>query len=227
MKSVERNCFTSAPLVAPENTNAQAPDTFTTELLELRRSLYQRALFLAQDRTAAEDLTQETLERALQSRERFRCGSNLGAWLFSILRNLFIDGRRRRAIHARLEQKAVSMLGGDPRSGTPGGGAPEDDARWVEAGRIELGPDERIPCSPLDVVTVDDVNAVVATLPAPQQEIFALAYGDHLSYRQIALRLGIPLSTTGTRLLRARAKVRRQLQRIYDQRLRDHAAARA
>lgn len=223
MKFGEGKCFTSAPLVAPKNTNAQAPDTFTRELLDLRRSLYQRALFLAQDRTAAEDLTQETLERALQSRERFRRGSNLGAWLFSILRNLFIDGRRRRAIHARLEQKAFAMIGCEPIGGGAGAGTPDEEARWFEAGRVELAPDEANPRSPLDVITIDDVNAVVATLPARQQEIFALAYDDHLSYRQIAVRLGIPLSTTGTRLLRARARVRRQLERLHDQRLRDPA----
>ncbi len=50
-----------------------------------------------------------------------------------------------------------------------------------------------------------------------------LAYGVRLSYREIATKLGIPPSTTGTRLLRVRAKVRRRLERVYEERCRERA----
>ena len=226
MKLIEQKRFTSAaPSIAvePENTNAQVADSFTADLVDLRRPLYQRALFLAQDRTAAEDLLQETLERALLCRDRFRAGSNLGAWVFSIMRNLFIDGRRRRAIRARLEQKAfwlglsvVPRADGVDRSG-------DLDPRRSENERFDPGAAEPDPLVPLDLLTIDDVNQAVATLPAAQQEIFALAYGERLTYRQIAARLGIPASTTGTRLLRVRTKVRRWLERVHEQRCQDHA----
>jgi RNA polymerase sigma-70 factor (ECF subfamily) len=223
MKLIEEKRFTSAApsiAVAPENTNAQVADSFTADLVDLRRPLYQRALFLAQDRTAAEDLLQETLERALVSRERFRRGSNLGAWAFSIMRNLFIDGRRRRAIRARLEQKAFWLgLSVVPVSDRGGDG----DPRRSENERFDAGAAEPDPLVPLDLLTIDDVNQAVATLPAAQQEIFALAYGERLTYRQIAARLGIPASTTGTRLLRVRTKVRRWLERVHEQRCLDNA----
>ncbi len=217
MKIRRKRLTSTAPSVAPENTNAQAPDTFIADLIELRRALHQRALFLAQDRTAAEDLLQETLERALQSRERFREGSNLGAWVFSIMRNLFIDTRRRRAIRARLEQKAFWLGELEPPARDP---EHDDDPRYVEVGRLDVGASDPGAPTPLDLITSADVDAAVATLPAAQQEIFMLAYGIRLSYREIATKLGIPPSTTGTRLLRVRAKVRRRLERVYEERCR-------
>lgn len=218
MRIRQKRLTESAASVAPENTNAQAPDTFIADLVDLRRPLHQRALFLAQDRTAAEDLLQETLERALQSRDRFREGSNLGAWVFSIMRNLFIDGRRRRAIRARLEQKAFWLGELEPPSREL---ERDEDAGHVECGRIDHGVTDWEMVSPLDVITSADVDAEVALLPPAQREIFTLAYGVRLSYREIATKLGIPPSTTGTRLLRVRAKVRRRLERIYEQRCRE------
>jgi RNA polymerase sigma-70 factor (ECF subfamily) len=219
MKIRRKRLTETTPSVAPKNTNAQPPDTFIAELVELRRALHQRALFLAQDRTAAEDLLQETLERALQSRDRFREGSNLGAWVFSIMRNLFIDGRRRRAIRARLEQKAFWLGELEPLTRDP---ERDDEApRYAECGRIDVGASDPGALTPLDVITSDDVEAAVAMLAPAQQEIFMLAYGvRRLSYREIAIKLGIPASTTGTRLLRVRAKVRRRLEHVYEARCR-------
>ncbi len=218
MKIRRRRLTEPTASVAPENTNAQVPDTFTANLVDLRRALHQRALFLAQDRPAAEDLLQETLERALQSRDRFRQGSNLGAWAFSIMRNLFIDGRRRRAIRARLEQKAFWLGELEPPARDP---ERDDDGGHPECGRVDAAATDWESVTPLDVITTADVDAAVAMLPPAQQEIFTLAYGARLSYREIAIKLGIPSSTTGTRLLRVRAKVRRRLERVYEERCRE------
>jgi len=219
MKIRRKRLTETTPSVAPKNTNAQAPDTFIAELIELRRALHQRALFLAQDRTAADDLLQETLERALQSRDRFREGSNLGAWVFSIMRNLFIDGRRRRAIRARLEQKAFWPGELEPVARDP---ERDDEApRYAECGRVDVGASDPGALTPLDVITSEDVATAVAMLAPAQQEIFMLAYGVRLSYREIAIKLGIPASTTGTRLLRVRARVRRRLERVYEARCRE------
>jgi len=71
---------------------------FVAAVLRHRRALSTYAQMLARERTAAEDLTLDTLERALRAVTRFKAGTNLRAWLMRIMRNLFTDGCRRSAV---------------------------------------------------------------------------------------------------------------------------------
>ena len=71
---------------------------------------------------------------------------------------------------------------------------------------------------PLDVLSSEDVEEVLPRLPAPYREIFALAYLENLSYRDIATKLGLPLNTTGTRLLRAKLRMRQLLCERFEER---------
>ena len=67
-----------------------------TEMLTLLPDLRAFARFLVRDRTAADDLVQDTVVRALGALGQFQVGTNLKAWLFTILRNLFFEQSRRR-----------------------------------------------------------------------------------------------------------------------------------
>ena len=183
---------------AAPSAGSDAADDFATELVGLRRTLYQRALFLTQDRNAAEDLAQATMERALASRARFQSGTNLRAWLLLMMRNLFIDGRRR----------AVFQVTGNV----------------VDEESAGPGPDAAP--SPVDLLSSDDVAEAAALLCQEQREIFTLAYVDHLSYREIAGRLGISPNATGGRLFRVRTRMRRLLEIIFERRLDDFARGR-
>lgn len=177
---------------------SDAADDFATELIGLRRTLYQRALFLTQDRNAAEDLAQATMERALISRARYQSGTNLRAWLLLMMRNLFIDGRRRAVFQAT--------------------------GNIVDEEFTAPGPDA--PLSPVDLLSSDDVEEAAAQLCQEQREIFTLAYVEHLSYQEIAGRLGISPNATGGRLFRVRTRIRRLLELVFEQRLDDHARGR-
>ena len=73
-----------------------APGSLRGSILALLPDLRAFARFLAQDRVAADDLVQDTLVRALAALEQFQPDSNLKAWLFTILRNLFFEQARRR-----------------------------------------------------------------------------------------------------------------------------------
>jgi RNA polymerase sigma-70 factor (ECF subfamily) len=65
-------------------------------MLTLLPDLRAFARFLVRDRAAADDLVQDTVVRALDALPQFQAGTNLKAWLFTILRNLFFEQTRRR-----------------------------------------------------------------------------------------------------------------------------------
>ena len=70
-------------------------EAFVAELMSLLPEVRRFALSLTRDLNHAEDLIQETVLRALSQHERYAEGTNLRAWLFTILRNLFFTGTRR------------------------------------------------------------------------------------------------------------------------------------
>jgi len=73
------------------------------------------ARFLVRDRTAADDLVQDALVRALGALDQFQPDTNLKAWLFTIVRNAFYEGARRRKREARaLEGHSLLEEAADP-----------------------------------------------------------------------------------------------------------------
>jgi len=118
-------------------------------------------------------------------------GTNLRAWLNRIMRNLFIDGYRRRLAD-------------------PGERCSRETA---------LAPEPEAP-GPADLLSMTDVEVALRSLPAIDQEIFRLAHIEHLPYQELSRRFGLPMNTVGTRLCRARKKLRRLLIRLHASRLR-------
>lgn len=91
---------------------AQANDPFKTDLLELIPFLRAFARSLCGNPEMADDLAQETLVKAWQSRNTFEAGTNLKAWLFTILRNQFYSDRRRAWRQAPWDQDAAERIPG-------------------------------------------------------------------------------------------------------------------
>src|SRR5215213_8367075 len=75
---------------------ADVEAAFRADLLAMTPNLRAFALSLVGDRDRADDLVQDTLLRALQKRDRFEPGTQLQAWLFTLLRNLFYSEYRKR-----------------------------------------------------------------------------------------------------------------------------------
>src|SRR5665213_2312314 len=98
----------------PEN-----PD-FKSELLGLVPFLRALARSLTGNQEAADDLAQETLVKAWQSRASFIPGTNLKAWLFTILRNQFYSDRRRAWRQAPWDQESAERIPGT-----------RDDQNWA------------------------------------------------------------------------------------------------
>ncbi len=114
-------------------------DEFTGGLLKLIPKLRVHALALTHNRTAAEDLVQDTIVSALSARESFNPGTNLSAWAHTILRNRFISTVRRRREMVEFEAA--------PEAAFAATGAQEDSLVLKELARAlaRLAPEQREP----------------------------------------------------------------------------------
>ena len=142
----------------------------------LRR--YARAL--TGERLAADDLVQDTLERALVKRHLWRLGSDLRAWMFTIMHNVFINQVRSRVAEAALDKVAL-----------------EDGGHEVAA-----------PASSIDLLDIADLDAALRQLPVEQREVLLLIGLEELSYAQAASALNVPIGTVMSRLHRGRERLR-------------------
>jgi RNA polymerase sigma-70 factor (ECF subfamily) len=90
------------------------PDSTTGDILDLIPALRLLARSFMQDSDEADDLVQETLVRALANLSGFRPGTNLRAWLFTIMRNAFLTHAPRRAREAPAERHCASVVPSNP-----------------------------------------------------------------------------------------------------------------
>lgn len=126
----------------------------------------------------ADDLVQQTCERALSTGAGPLEGGRVDAWLFRIMRNLFIDGYRRRRPNVVLDDAMAEIL-------------PGQDGRAINEARLDL----------------QTVKAVVETLPEEQRSVLVLVCVEGLRYREVAEIMDIPIGTVMSRLARARGAV--------------------
>ncbi len=102
-------------------------------------ALHRVALRLTRSAGDAEDLVQETYLRAFRGADRFRPGTNLRAWLFRVMRNAFLDGRRRESrnpVELAVDPEAVPPAAGG-QGGLLRGDAELEHLRRIVAAEIE------------------------------------------------------------------------------------------
>ena len=136
---------------------------------------------LVSDRDRADDLVQDTLERAWSRFSMWQRRGEIRAWMFGIMHNHFVD--RLRAQRARPEEVAVDE-------------APELSQRPMQTDGLDLR----------------DLDRLLQRLPPEQREVLLLIGVEELSYREVALAVGVPIGTVMSRLSRARARLREQMQ---------------
>ncbi len=111
----------------------QPASTFREDLLDALPALRAFAMSLTANMTRADDLVQETLLRAWQHQHRFTPGTNLNAWLFTILRNQFYS-------HARKRRREVEDADGQAAAQLVAVPDQEDSAAlsevWVQLGKL-------------------------------------------------------------------------------------------
>ena len=159
--------------------------------------LYGAARRMTRNDAAAEDLVQETYLRAYKGFHRFAEGTNLRAWLFRILTNLFINEYRRR----KRRPEEVDLGDTDTLYLYRGlGGA--DSARLARSAEDEL----------LDGLTSGEVRDAIEALPESYRVAVLLADVEGFAYKEIAEILDIPIGTVMSRLHRGRKRLRQTLQ---------------
>jgi RNA polymerase sigma-70 factor, ECF subfamily len=153
-------------------------------------ALYRLAYHLAGNADEAEDLTQETYLRAYRGFAGFR-GGDVRAWLFTILRHVFLDEcrrRRRMPVTESADDDAFARTNQDART-------------WAPSAESEAL--RRLPS--------DAVERAFAVLPPDWRLVVLLADVEELSYREIAEIMEIPLGTVMSRLHRAHRRLQERL----------------
>ena len=161
---------------------APAPDdAFAQEALSHLDSLYGTAMRLTRRAADAEDLVQETYLKAFRSSSQFERGTNLKAWLFTILHNTFLNMRRH-----------------DGRN-------PVDvDSEAVEQA-ADLRASHQTPEQLLTRDTLDaDLQAALDSLPEAFRQAVWLRDVEEFSYAEIAAMTQVPIGTVMSRISRGR-----------------------
>lgn len=125
------------PGAPPDGTHAQGETEFRRQLLALVPYLRAFAQTLSRNPDTADDLAQEALANAWHARSTFQPGTNLKAWLFVILRNIFYSAHRRKWRHTEWDESAMERLLVTP-------GAQDDSMALVDLRRaLAMLPDEQ------------------------------------------------------------------------------------
>ncbi len=146
------------------------------------------AITLTRDSEAAQDLYQETLYRALANKDKYNVGTNIKAWLYTIMRNIFINNYRRKA-------KQNTIFDNTPNEFLL------NQSQVSTANAAE------------SILKLKDIQQAIHHLPEIFRNPFLL-YFDGYKYHEIAEMLEEPLGTIKSRIHFARKLLKAQIQRF-------------
>lgn len=172
------------PAVADRDAVPLSPmSAFTAnDLVPLIPRLRRYARALTGSREAADDLTQDALERAWLKRELWQPGTNLRAWLFAVMHGVFVNGVRRQR---PVESFDVLTEAGLERA---------DEGAAAES-----------------ALAVHELQSALLRLPDDQREVLLLVGLEQFSYSEAAELLEVPIGTVMSRLSRGRERLRQFL----------------
>lgn len=161
---------------------------FEREALVHLDALYSFALKLTRARDDAEDLVSDTMVRAFDRWEQYQLGTNVRAWLFTILYHTFVSRKR------RIDAREVQL--------------PEDPDGWSAFEAVgESDPEGKFYDSFID----EEVTREIDNLPEDYRTAVVLSDIQGLRYAEIAEILGIPEGTVKSRLFRGRRILQKKL----------------
>ena len=179
---------TPAPSTTSKSYQANSIEELRRGVAALAPELFGRALRMSRSSALAEDLVQDTVERALRFETQYRPGTNLKAWVHQILFSVFITKCRRN----RRERRALDVLYSDPNA-------------WTAAPAVS----EMTALSPPTLRALDAIQPVY-------REALILVDLQEMTYKDAAEKLGVPVGTVMSRLHRGRRLLAKALEADRD-----------
>jgi RNA polymerase sigma-70 factor, ECF subfamily len=173
----------AAAVIPRGNVSGLEDKEFEKLAVPLMDGLYNFACWMCGDPDEARDLVQETLLKSLRAFGSFRQGTNFRAWMFRILRNTFLTSR------TGLERRNTQQ---------------EDEENFAEAAVSTETPEIAL----IRRADTELVQAAIAQLAPPWQEVVLLAEVEEMKYKEIAEALDVPIGTVMSRLARARQQIK-------------------
>ncbi len=163
------------------------PSNYEAEVKNCSPSLKNYAYYLTQDHEDANDLFQETLLKAFVHFGKYKPDTNLKAWLYTIMKNTFINAYRRKMKQNTFLDKT-------------------DNQYFIDSSEVtqvyqNLGESRLV---------LEDINAAIDTLPVELKDAFKMNYTG-FKYQEIAEAFKIPIGTVKTRIHLARQILKRKL----------------
>ena len=180
---------------SPSGLSEEDLKRFEEEALPLANALYGGALRMTRNPPDAADLVQETYLRAFRSWKQFQPGTNLKAWMYRILTNLYITSYRVKKREPQVVSTAEAVDFDLYQNVLDTGPRVADSAENIV----------------LDSLGDEDVQKALADLPDDFRMVVSLADIDGFSYKEMADILDIPIGTVMSRLHRGRKLLQKSL----------------
>ena len=157
---------------------------FNNALIGIEGNLQSFAMSFTRNREDAKDLTQETMLKAITYKNYYTPQTNFKAWVFTIMRNIFINQYRRKVKSGTIFDNSKDLfLISNSTSNTE---------------------------TPLEMISVKDINSKIASLSDDYKEPFEMHFAG-FKYKEIADKLNIPIGTVKSRIFIARKRLMDQL----------------
>ena len=160
---------------------------FSLQVNQLANQLDYIAYKLTHDTEDAKDLIQETIFKALLNRERFIKGTNLKGWLYTIMKNIFINNYRRQSKHRAITEESKTM-----------GMADMQLRATMNYGEMQM--------------SLSEIGQAFNDIDEAIRMPFLMHF-EGLKYEEIALHMKIPLGTVKSRIFFARKELQIRVKR--------------
>ena len=160
-------------------------DKLTSKIVGMESELRHFALKLTADQDSANDLVQDCMLKALDNKEKFVHAQNFKGWMYTIMRNLFINNYRR-------VTREMSMM--------------DDSYSIGRQNLLEVEDGERFEYA----YDLKELHKVINAVPESMRKPF-LMYVDGFKYNEIAEKMGLPIGTIKSRLFFVRKRLQKEL----------------